>query len=107
MRAGSSPVSRGSRRSASTTEPRQGWEVKPERLSIARSTASAPASTAASTLAAAIPDVSWVWKWTGSPVSSRSAATSSRADAGFSSPPMSLIPRTWVPASRSSRAIAR
>ena len=44
--------------------------------SIAPSTASAPAATAASTLAAAMPLVSWVWKCTGRPTSSFSAFTS-------------------------------
>ena len=74
---------------------------------MARSTASTPASTAVSTLAAAMPEVSWVWKWTGSPVSSFKAWTSSRAAAGLTSPAMSLMPRMWVPASRSSRAMRR
>ncbi len=35
---------------------------------MAASTASTPASTAARTVAADIPDVSWVWKWMGRPV---------------------------------------
>ena len=51
--------------------------------------------------AAAMPLVSWVWKWMGRPTSSRSALNSTRAAAGFSSPAMSLTPSTWAPASRS------
>src|ERR1700691_2757716 len=52
---GSSPASRGPKRSASTMDPKFGCEVRPDNASIAPSTASTPASTAASTLAAAIP----------------------------------------------------
>ncbi len=66
----------GRTRSASTIEPRFGCEVRPLRAHrSAPSTASAPASMAASTLAAAMPLVSCVWKWIGSPVSSLSALT--------------------------------
>jgi hypothetical protein len=57
--------------SASTIEPRQGCEVLPDSASIAASTASTPLSTAASTVAAEMPDVSWVWKWIGRSVASR------------------------------------
>ena len=46
-----------------------------------------------------------MWKCTGSPVSCFSAWTSSRAAAGLTSPAMSLMPRMWVPASRSARAM--
>src|SRR5579862_997755 len=56
---GSTPGSRAPKRSASTIEPRFGCEVSPLMASIAPSTASAPAATAASTLAAAMPLVSW------------------------------------------------
>ena len=72
----SSPVSRSVRASASTIEPRQGCEVLPEKLSIAASTASTPAREAARMLAAAMPLVSWVWKWIGRPTSSFSVLTS-------------------------------
>ena len=72
----SSPVSRSVRARASTIEPRQGCEVLPERLSIAASTASTPAREAARMLAAAMPLVSWVWKWIGRPTSSLSVLTS-------------------------------
>ena len=57
---GSSRESRALKRSDSTIEPRFGCEVSPESASMAPSTASAPASMAASTLAAAMPLVSWV-----------------------------------------------
>jgi hypothetical protein len=43
-------------------DPKLGCEVSPDSESMAPSTASAPASMAASTLAAAMPLVSWVWK---------------------------------------------
>ncbi len=73
---GSIPGSRGPNRNASTREPRFGWEVRPLMESMAPSTASAPASIAASTLAAEIPLVSCVWKWIGRPTSSFNALTS-------------------------------
>ena len=92
-------------RSASTIDPRLGWEVSPLIGSIAASAASTPASAAARTDAAALPLVSWVWKWTGMPTSSRSARTSTRAASGLQSPAMSLMPRMWAPAASSSRAI--
>ena len=98
----SMPVSRSVWRSASTIEPRQGCDVPPEKASIEASTASTPASAAASTDAAAMPEVSWVWKWTGRPTSSFSALISTRAAAGFRRPAMSFRPSTWAPASRSS-----
>jgi hypothetical protein len=41
----------------------------PDRLSIAASTASTPARAAARMLPAAMPLVSWVWKWIGRPIS--------------------------------------
>ncbi len=82
--------------------PRFGCEVSPLMGSIARSTASTPASAAASTDAAAIPLVSCVWKWTGIPISSRSADTSMRAASGLQRPAMSLMPSTWAPAASSS-----
>jgi hypothetical protein len=53
--------------------PRQGCEVPPEKASMAASIASTPASAAARIVAAPAPEVSWVWKWIGSPTSSRSA----------------------------------
>ena len=79
-------------------EPRQGCDVPEEKASIAASTASTPASAAARIEAAAMPDVSWVWKWTGSPTSSFNALTSFDAAAGFISPAMSFRPSTWAPA---------
>ena len=72
---------------------------------MARSTASTPASAAASTEAAAMPEVSWVWKWTGRPVSCFKVLISRRAASGFTRPAMSFRPKTWVPAAFSSRAI--
>ena len=73
-------------------------------LMIAASTASTPASTAARTVAAEMPDVSWVWKWIGRPVSSRNALNRTCAADGFNSPAMSLTAMTWAPAFSSSRA---
>ncbi len=103
----SSPVSRSVWRSASTTEPRQTCEVLPDSASMAQSTASTPAAAAARIVAPAMPPVSWVWKCTGRPISSFSALTRTRAEAGFNSPAMSFSPSTCAPASRSSRAIFR
>ena len=80
---GSSPVSRGACRSASTIEPRFGCEVSPLIESIAASTASQPASIASRMLAAAMPLVSCVWKWIGRPTSSLSAFTSAYAARGW------------------------
>ena len=73
--------------------------------SIAASAASTPASAAASTDATPEPAVSWVWKWTGMPTSSRSARTSMRAASGLQRPAMSLMPRMCAPAASSSFAI--
>ncbi len=101
----SSPVSRSVPRRASTMEPSVGCEVLPESASIAASTASTPASEAASTVAIEPPAVSWVWKWIGSPTSSFSAVNSRVAAAGFSSPAMSLSPSTCAPAASSSLAM--
>ena len=106
MAAASSPVSRSPPRSAAATEPRQGCDVPPDSASMQRSTASTPASLAASTLAAATPEVSWVWKWMGRPTSSRSVLISTRAASGLHRPPMSLTPRMWQPAASSSLARA-
>ena len=55
---------------------RFGCEVSPLMASMAPSTVSTPAATAASTLAAAMPEVSCVWKWIGNPSSSFSDFTS-------------------------------
>ena len=77
--------------------PRFGCEVRPDIESIAPSTASAPASIAASTLAAAMPEVSCVWKWIGMPTSCFSARTSSRAARGRHTPAMSLMHRMCAP----------
>ena len=79
-------MSRSVCRSASTIEPRQGCEVPPEKASIAASTASTPGSAAARTVAAAMPLVSWVWKWIGRPTSSFSALTSAQAAGGLQQP---------------------
>ena len=70
-------MARGPCRSASTSDPRFGCDVPPLIESIAASTASHPASAAISTLAAAMPLVSWVWKWIGIDTSCFSARTSS------------------------------
>ena len=71
---------------------------------MAPSAASTPASAAARMLAAAMPLVSWVWKWIGMPISCFKAVTSLRAAAGLHRPPMSLRPRMWLPAASSSLA---
>jgi hypothetical protein len=105
--AGSIPESRSENRRASMMEPRLGCEVKPLMASMAPSTASQPAATAASTLAAAMPEVSCVWKCTGISSSSFSAFTSVKAALGWHSPAMSLMPRMCVPASFSARPIFR
>jgi hypothetical protein len=89
---------------ARAIEPKVGCEVRPEKLSIAASTASAPAAAAASTLAAAAPPVSWVWKWIGRPVSAFSVLTRISAARGRHRPAMSLIPRICAPAACISRA---
>jgi hypothetical protein len=75
MVAASSPVSRSVFRNASTIDPRHGCDVRPDSASIAASTASTPASTAAKMVEAAMPEVSCVWKWIGRPTSSFSALT--------------------------------
>ncbi|MCY1237322.1 hypothetical protein D9M72_500140 [compost metagenome] len=84
---------------------RLGCEVSPLMASSAPSTASQPASIAASAEAAEMPLVSWVWKCTGSPVSSLSALTSAAAACGRQMPAMSLMPSTCTPACFSSRAM--
>ncbi|MNL31637.1 hypothetical protein D3C87_1534350 [compost metagenome] len=73
--------------------------------SSAPSTASQPASTAASTEAAAMPLVSCVWKCTGRPVSSFKAFTSAATARGRQMPAMSLMARMWTPACCSSLAM--
>ena len=98
-------MSRGVCWSAATIELRFGWLVLPDMEAMARSTTSAPASPACSTLAAVMPLVSWVWKWMGRPISSFSALTSLRAAKGRHSPAMSLIARKWAPIRFSSWAI--
>ena len=50
-------------------ELRLGWEVDPDIPEMAPSTTSTPASTARRTEAALSPEVSWVWKWMGMPIS--------------------------------------
>ena len=81
-------------------------DVLPESASMAQSTASTPASAAARIVAQAMPAVSWVWKWIGSPTSSFSALIRIVAAAGFNKPAMSFSPSTWAPAASSSFAIA-
>ncbi len=85
--------------------PNVAWLVLPENASIATSAASTPASVAARIVAQAMPAVSWVWKWIGSPTSSLSARISTRAAAGFISPAMSLTPSTCAPAASSALAM--
>ena len=72
---------------------------------MAASMMSTPSSTAASTEAAEMPEVSWVWKCSGRSVVSRSARNSTRAEAGLIRPAMSLIAMMWAPARSSSRAM--
>jgi hypothetical protein len=73
--------------------PRQGCEVPPEKASIAASTASTPASQAASTVAPAMPLVSWVWKWIGRPTSCFSALDKDAGRGGFQQPRHVLQPQ--------------
>ncbi len=54
---------------AAQTELRFGWEVEPDMEAMARSAMSTPARDAAMTEAALRPEVSWVWKWMGIPIS--------------------------------------
>ena len=70
-----SPVSRSVWRSASTTEPSVGWLVLPDSASMAQSTASTPPRRRPGS-GPQCRRVSWVWKWTGRPISSFSALTS-------------------------------
>ncbi len=86
---------------------RLGCEVSPLIASSAPSTASQPASMAASTEAAAAPLVSWVWKCSGRPVSSFSALTSAAAARGLHTPAMSFRLRMCTPAACSSLAMPR
>ncbi len=76
--------------------------MRPDIESIAASIASTPASTAAMTEDAETPEVSWVWKCIGRPVSWRSVETSFFAAAGLRRPAMSLMPMMWAPAASSS-----
>ena len=76
-----------------------GWLVVPAIAALAASTASTPASIAASSVASWPPAVSWVCRWTGRSKRSRSAVTSVRAAGARSRPAMSLIARTCAPAS--------
>ena len=67
-------------------------------LATAASTASTPASMAATRVASWPPAVSWVCRCTGRSNRLRSALTSARAAGGRSSPAMSLIASTCAPA---------
>ena len=66
---------------------------------------STPASLARRMLPALMPLVSCVWKWIGTPTSSRSAFTSAYAAYGLHRPAMSLMARMCVPIFTSSLAI--
>jgi glucose-6-phosphate isomerase len=81
-----------------------GWAVRPESEERAASTTSTPAAAASSTVAEAMAEVSWVWKWTGMRTSPLSAVKSLRAAMGFMSPAMSFTARKWAPMRSSSRA---
>src|SRR5882762_9443843 len=91
------PVSLGVCWSAATIELRLGWLVLPDIEATARSTTSAPASLAASTLAELIPLVSCVWKCRGKSTSCLSVLISLRAAKGRQMPAMSLIARKCAP----------
>ena len=95
----SSPVSRGPWSVAATSAVIDGWLVVPDIGALAASTASTPASIAASSVASWPPAVSWVCRCTGRSNRSRSAVTRVRAAGARSSPAMSLIARTCAPAS--------
>ena len=84
---------------AATSAEIGGCDVVPAIDATAASTASTPDSIAAVSVASCPPAVSWVCRCTGRSKRSRSAETSVRAAGGRSSPAMSLIARTWAPAS--------
>ena len=92
------PVSRGVCASAATSDDADGWLVVPAIGALATSTASTPASDAASRVASCPPAVSWVCRCTGTSNRSRSAPTSRAAAAGRRSPAMSLMASTCAPA---------
>ena len=93
------PVSRSEWSVAETSADSAGCEVVPAIAAQAASTASTPASIAATSVASWPPGVSWVCRWTGRSKRSRSAVTRVRAAGARSSPAMSLIASTWAPAS--------
>ena len=72
-------VSRAVNSKAAIIELRLGWEVEPDMPEMAPSATSTPASAARSTEAALSPEVSWVWKWMGMPISALSARNSTSA----------------------------
>ena len=87
----------GSGRSRRRGRTADGWQVVPAIEAVAASTASTPASIAASRVASWPPGVSWVCRCTGRSNSRRSAVTRVRAAGARSSPAMSLIARTCAP----------
>ena len=93
------PVSRAAWSVAETSADSGGCDVVPAIEAQAASTASTPASIAASRVASWPPGVSWVCRCTGRSNSSRSAVTSVRAAGARSRPAMSLIASTCAPAS--------
>ena len=97
--ASESPVSRSEWSVADTSADRAGCDVVPAIEAHAASTASTPASIAASSVASWPPGVSWVCRCTGRSKRSRSAVTRVRAAGARSRPAMSLIASTWAPAS--------
>jgi len=90
--------------STATSEFRFGWAVRPESDESAASTTSTPALAASRIVAAATPEVSWVWRWTGMPTASLSAFTSFAAAKGLRSPAMSFTARKCAPIRSSSFA---
>ena len=98
-------MSRGVNRSDSTIAFKLGCEVRPAIEATAPSATSRPTSAPRKTLAACAPPMSWVWKWIGTPTSSRRALISRSAAIGLHRPAMSLIAIRLAP--RFSSSLAR
>ena len=98
-------MSRGVNRSDSTSAFKLGCEVKPAIEATAPSATSRPTWAPRSTLAACAPPMSCVWKWIGTPTSSRRALISRSAAIGLHRPAMSLMAIRFAP--RFSSSLAR
>ena len=79
-------------------DPIAGWEVKPLIESMARSTISTFDSIAAKTLAEAVPEVSWVWKWIGKDVVFFISFINNLIASGLHKPAISFMAIMFTPA---------